>query len=460
MQARSAVRAVAVAVILAMSLVSESPSIAAQGAPPPDLGPVVVEDALAQRGVIDRGGCPTGTNTNRFTPDGYRLTVTGNCFADRPSPFTFQRTNRLSVPDGEVQFEARAATDLGRIQFGLGFRVQQNFDRYAAMFEPGNGKAQLVRTVGEQTTVLAERSDLDQIAVDWTKVGVRAQGSTFWLLIDGQPALTATDSAYADGFIFFGFTRLGDPGDKQESAVLIRNLRVSRLAAGDMARAPKYEPFPTPPPLGDVILDDPLTQPGVATRVNCPTGLAAGEFVGEGYLFKVRGRCTQPNGSADVPQRLQGLTVPDGEVKIELRVVNGANRVRFFLQVRRQLNEPDNDYLAVEPVSNLLHLLKIKGGNPAVVLDQQNNLAEYFKADGWNTIAVRLQGSSLWVLVNDEPILAATDPELAESGGIGVQLRRIGSLDDDQEAAVVVRNLRVSRLADGDPARAPVYQRP
>jgi len=294
---------------------------------------------------------------------------------------------------------------------------------------------------------------------EWTTIAVRTQGPRLWLLLDNQPVLMASDATYADGVVWLALTRLGDPSDTQESAVTVRNLRVSQLATGDLARVPTYEPFPPPPPLGEVVFEDPLTRPGIAVSTSCPTGLGATEFVGEGYLLKVHGRCTQPNDAATVGQRFQGLTISDGEVSVEMRVANGGARARVLLQARRHPSDPDNYYVGIEPVHGWVQLLKIKGRNPAVVLDQQIGAADSFSPDGWNRIALRLQGSHLWLLVNNEPILAATDADL-ESGGVGLQLRRLGAVEDDQETAVVFRNLRVSSLADGDPSRAPRYQQP
>jgi hypothetical protein len=51
-----------------------------------------------------------------------------------------------------------------------------------------------------------------------------------WVLPNDEPILAATDSSYRSGSVFIGLRRLGDPNDNQESAVVVRNLRVSALA--------------------------------------------------------------------------------------------------------------------------------------------------------------------------------------------------------------------------------------
>jgi hypothetical protein len=72
------------------------------------------------------------------------------------------------------------------------------------------------------------------------------------------------------------------------------------------------------------------------------------------------------------------------------------------------------------------------------------------------------------VLLNDEQTVFAADPTL-DRGGVYLNLFRQSVsghvvFDDDPadttEVAVVLRNLKVSALADGDPSRAPIYQRP
>jgi hypothetical protein len=99
---------------------------------------------------------------------------------------------------------------------------------------------------------------------------------------------------------------------------------------------------------------------------------------------------------------------------------------------------------------------------------ERTDLSSLIRADDWNSISLRLQGSSIWLLVNGEPTLFYSDPSL-DRGPIYLNVfrRSISGhpvFDDDPndttEVAVVARNLRVSALADGDPTRMPTYQRP
>src|SRR4051794_24626348 len=73
-----------------------------------------------------------------------------------------------------------------------------------------------------------------------------------------------------------------------------------------------------PPDLGDVVIEDSLTQPGAIQATTCPTGRSQAIFVGEGLLFKVAGRCTDGNsatsGSSVVKHRVEMVELDPGVV--------------------------------------------------------------------------------------------------------------------------------------------------
>jgi hypothetical protein len=71
--------------------------------------------------------------------------------------------------------------------------------------------------------------------------------------------------------------------------MVLRNLRVSRLAEGDDARAPVHL---MPPEPGEVALADPLTGPGVLYSLACEMGRGSTAFTTEGFLMKVAGRAS------------------------------------------------------------------------------------------------------------------------------------------------------------------------
>ena len=73
--------------------------------------------------------------------------------------------------------------------------------------------------------------------------------------------------------------------------------------------------MPGPPPdVGEVVLEDPLTAPGAVQAWRCPTGRNLGEFVGEGYLIKVTGKCSEAETQAVIfASYVNGLLLRDGE---------------------------------------------------------------------------------------------------------------------------------------------------
>jgi hypothetical protein len=213
-----------------------------------------------------------------------------------------------------------------------------------------------------------------------------------------------------------------------------------------------------PSTTGAVVLEDRLTGPGATTASECATHRNARVFVGEGLLFKVTGKCTDTSTIASVNQYVNGLTLPDGEVRVELKAVSGHERARFRLSVRSDDQGSNRYYVAFEPGNGSAQLIR-SANNEETVLAERTDLAGVAAATDWNALAVRLQGPNLWVLLNDQPILNATDSTY-DMGQVILALVRLGNLEDAQESAVVFRNLRVSGLDNSDQARVPTYVPP
>jgi hypothetical protein len=181
--------------------------------------------------------------------------------------------------------------------------------------------------------------------------------------------------------------------------------------------------------------------------------------VGDGYLMKIAGRCYDGASSAGFITQIQGLTFSDGEIRLEMKPESASERVRFSIEVRGQPSGGSWYYGAVEPVAGGAQFLKLTN-NQATVLDQRFDLASVFSPGDWNILAIRARGPELWLLVNERPVLHTTTDGAYDIGNAFITARRQGDVNDGQEAMMVVRNLRVSALADGDPGRAPTYQRP
>ena len=89
--------------------------------------------------------------------------------------------------------------------------------------------------------------------------------------------------------------------------------------------------------------------------------------------------------------------------------------------------------------------LKSVNGQDSVIGQAQLLAGQGANAEGWMSMAIRVHGPQLWLLVNDQPVLYVEDTTF-EAGGVMLQLYRSGSLDDDAETSVLLRNLRVTNL--------------
>jgi hypothetical protein len=204
--------------------------------------------------------------------------------------------------------------------------------------------------------------------------------------------------------------------------------------------APPASETSSMPDVGAVLVEDPLTGPGLLLPGRCPTGRNLGEFVGEGYILKVTGRCSDDSDIAlAIPSPMRGLVFSDGEVRLEMRPVSGHDRVSFSLYVRAQQGE--SDLAIIRPARGSAVL-----GAGRNELNVRSGLQDLLARDDWNTIAVRAQGPNLWLLINDQLIATATNSNRG-GGSVFIGLQRLGDVNDQTESAVVVRNLRVSSLA-------------
>lgn len=209
---------------------------------PPQPGTAVLEDMLIGPNVVQTGTCLTGRNARQFIQDGYLLKVTGPCSSANPAASIGANVQGVTFPDGEVRVEMRAASGTDRAAFILPIRIQSPGNEYRAIVEPGRGAAQLIKLTNGQDTILAQRADLADVILpdDWNSVSLLAWGPRLWLLLNDQAVLSVADSTYTTGRLGLRLLRTGDSNDDQESAILLRNLRVSGLATGDQVQTPTY----------------------------------------------------------------------------------------------------------------------------------------------------------------------------------------------------------------------------
>lgn len=206
------------------------------------------------------------------------------------------------------------------------------------------------------------------------------------------------------------------------------------------------------------VLQDPLTQAGIAQPGYSRTGRNSRHVSDEGLLLRVTGRYVDSSQDAAIGTEVLGLTLPDGELRLRARVVHGAERATLLLLVRTQPDRQSEYEASFEPHGRRVRIA-VRHGAEATTLAEATLTEDLVSQDGWNEFAVRVQGPHLLMLVNGQPVLSAWD-ESYERGRVWFALQRSGDLDDEEESAVVVRDLAVAAIDGAEPARAPTYHPP
>ena len=175
--------------------------------------------------------------------------------------------------------------------------------------------------------------------------------------------------------------------------------------------------------------------------------------------MRVSAKCSESQLYPIVDTPVEGLTVPDGEVSVEIKVADDASAGAFAISMRRparRADAPDGIYGGIDFARGSALIVRwVMGGS--TILAERNDLAG-LRRDDWNRLALRADWPRLWLILNDEPILSATD-QMFDAGGVALHTLRFTQPDDSAEVAVLVRNLRVSELAAARPERAPRYRR-
>ncbi len=213
--------------------------------------------------------------------------------------------------------------------------------------------------------------------------------------------------------------------------------------------APAVQDVPPPPSLGATQLHASLTGPEIFEPGACPTGAARGENVDEGFKLTVSGRCVPDAGAANLPVPGRQVSVWDGDVALDFKVVSGVERAGVNLYTRIQGGTYMAVYLSL--ATGQAELFRRENGMNTIVASTQE-LGE-LDATNWNRLALRLSGGEIWLLLNDTPLLHAADV-LNQTGGIGIAVVREGNVDDGDEVAVVFRDLTLTSL-EGPPDSEP-----
>ena len=250
---RPSLKAALVTIALIVSLISGEGWIARAQGTPPDLGDVILEDALGAPGLPNMYTCPTGRITRQFANEGLTITASGGCQAPEGFPGSgIDGFGSLKFVDGEFRVEFRQLGGMDRTQVGVNVRTnnQSGFSGYTTTLNLTRGTLNLGVSVNGQGKQLAARNDLASLVKpdDWNSLAVRAQGPNLWVFVNDSMVLAATDSSLdsggANGLVF----RSGQPSadDTQEISGVMRNLKISAIAGGEQARMPVYSP---PPPV-------------------------------------------------------------------------------------------------------------------------------------------------------------------------------------------------------------------
>lgn len=226
----------------------------------------------------------------------------------------------------------------------------------------------------------------------------------------------------------------------------------SGTGAGSGATAPSSAGAgftPSPPPLGAVTYENPLKEEKIFKASRCFGGLGMGHYVGEGFKLRLMGRCFLLLDESEMSVEAQGVRIGDGEVALDFKVVDLAERVRIGLYVRGVNEQLIGAHL--HPARGEASLFTQVEGKANDLGYRNNVVAPPYE---WNTLALRVSGYNVWLLVNDEPVLHSGEVH-ADAGKVFLELIRDGNPDDEDEAAVVFRDLTLTALEGGDPERAP-----
>ena len=206
---------------------------------------------------------------------------------------------------------------------------------------------------------------------------------------------------------------------------------------------------PAPPPLGAVTYENALKDDKVFPAGRCFGGLGMGQYVGEGFKMWLRGRCILILDDVEMSVASKGVNVGDGEVALDFKLVDGAERAIIGLYVRN-INERSIG-TQIHAARGEASLFTMAGSTSTDLAYRGNIVIPPYE---WNRLALRVSGHNVWLLINDEPVLHSAEVP-ADAGSVILELVREGNPDDENESAVVFRNLTMTALDGGEPDRAP-----
>lgn len=215
----------------------------------PEIGDVIVDDPLTTSpNVIPLGICRTGRASGEQVGEGVIVKVRGRCQPESTTASVGTVLTGLTIPDGELRFEAKAVTGHFRAVI-LVFVRGAGRDNYSFTIDLAALRGGIGKNQGDSSSRFAEQRDLAGRVRrdDWNQYTIGLQGPRLWLKVNGELVEAASDETFGTGAVSLAVARIGDVNDEAETAVVFRNLRVSRLAGGPDDRAPTYQRPTTAP---------------------------------------------------------------------------------------------------------------------------------------------------------------------------------------------------------------------
>jgi hypothetical protein len=132
-----------------------------------------------------------------------------------------------SFGDFQLEVDGRLLPPTVGAAIFLDIRRQENSDRYSFIVDPTAGTFRLDRTVGGGWDPVLPWTETTALQRDTAtnRLGVRAQGTTVALLINGQEVAHEQDTVFREGFVGFGAGSLIDgPADARFDNLVVTSL--------------------------------------------------------------------------------------------------------------------------------------------------------------------------------------------------------------------------------------------
>jgi hypothetical protein len=189
----------------------------------------------------------------------------------------------------------------------------------------------------------------------------------------------------------------------------------------------------------------------------CTSGANVGTFEPDGLRLRVTGRCGALSTAASLEANPFDLTMGDGEARVEFRVDSGWQRTGIGLLILDTAEGGVSLSARLLPSVGSAALVAEPGGE-SKVLARRDGIEAGLREGEWASLAIQRQGSRAWLVLNDEPILAANDVPMGR-GIVLPYVNRFGRPEEEAEAVVTFANFSGS-IVEGTAPEAGVQRDP